>query len=211
LVIVILPLADFLIGTARDQADFGLAKRSMPRPVSTKDFRLERTAGQPCLTPFAGLEAELLLVEGSRGPRPWPVCRCTAAISALFSPLRIDSRGTRASGLREDGARRHRGTQGQDLPDPRVPARRAKSTAGGAVDSQCSGDGSLVPTKRGPSRGRAPGSRAISAARAGACGFVLPILPWVRVIAWLLAARFGTAPQDQSTRAAAWRGVTRSS
>jgi hypothetical protein len=39
LVIVILPLADLLIGTARDQADFGLAKRSMPRPVSRKDRR----------------------------------------------------------------------------------------------------------------------------------------------------------------------------
>src|SRR5204863_3865552 len=42
-----------LVDWQRDQADFGLAKRSMPRPVSRKDFRLESTAGQPCLMPFA--------------------------------------------------------------------------------------------------------------------------------------------------------------
>src|SRR5882757_118131 len=47
------PAGSLLIGTARDQADFGLAKTSMPRPVSRKDFRLERTAGHPCLMPLA--------------------------------------------------------------------------------------------------------------------------------------------------------------
>src|ERR1700724_926139 len=43
-----------------------------------------------------------------------------------------------------------------------------------------------------PAKG--PYSRTISAARTGACGFVLRIVPRVRVIAWLLAAlRDGTA------------------
>src|SRR6185295_16865745 len=47
---VILPL---WIDTARDQADFGLAKTSRPWPVSSRDFRLARTTGHPFLIPFA--------------------------------------------------------------------------------------------------------------------------------------------------------------
>src|SRR5205085_10098171 len=37
----------------RDQADFGLAKTSRPWPVSSKDFRLASTTGQPLLMPIA--------------------------------------------------------------------------------------------------------------------------------------------------------------
>src|SRR5262245_28788891 len=35
------------------EAAFGLAKTSMPCPVSRRDFRLERTIGQPCWMPLA--------------------------------------------------------------------------------------------------------------------------------------------------------------
>lgn len=49
----ILSPSDLFLAPARDQADFGLAKMSTPRPVSRNDFRDERTTGQPCMTPFA--------------------------------------------------------------------------------------------------------------------------------------------------------------
>jgi hypothetical protein len=52
-----------------------------------------------------------------------------------------------------------------------------------------------------PAKG--PYSRTISAARAGAWGLSLSVL---RVMAWLLAARLGSAPQAQSTRAGSAAG-----
>ena len=49
--------AGILIGFAKAQAIFGLAKTSMLSPVSRKDFRLERAIGQPLLMPLGMAQA----------------------------------------------------------------------------------------------------------------------------------------------------------
>ena len=61
-----------MIGISLDQAAFGLAETSSPRPVSRKDFRLDRTAGQPFFMPLQAGELKALhatltrLVDGLR-------------------------------------------------------------------------------------------------------------------------------------------------